>query len=150
MTFGVAALISWLLTAAFGTALLLLWAARSAARPLRRRPARAMYNRPPPYIPRTLVAAHVLVAVAGLAAWTAALVLAQERLAWAAFGSLLVVAVLGAGMFVRWLGSRRARRAARAATGAPAESRLPTAMVLGHGALGVTTVLLVVLSWLRG
>src|SRR2546429_3188265 len=81
MTFGVAALISWLLTAAFGAGLLLLWVARSTFRPLRRRPALAAYNRPPPYIPRTLVAAHVLVAVAGLAAWVAALVLGRDRYA---------------------------------------------------------------------
>ena len=39
---------------------------------------------------------------------------------------------------------------ARVAAGAPAESRLPTVMVIGHGVLGVATVLLVVLSWLRG
>src|SRR5689334_19253125 len=109
MSFGVAALISWLLTAAFGAGLVLLWVANSTARPLRgrRRPA---YSRPPPYIPRTVVAAHMLVAVAGLAAWTAALLLAREAFASAAFGSLLVVATLGVFMFTRWLGSRRARR----------------------------------------
>jgi hypothetical protein len=59
------------------------------------------------------------------------------------------VALLGASMFVRWLGSRRARRAARAVSGAPAESRLPTLVVYGHGVLGVTTVLFVILSWFR-
>lgn len=148
MTIGVAALIAWLLTAALGGVLVLMWAARSPSRPLRGR-RRPVYGRPPPYIPRSLVIAHVLLAVGGLAAWTAALVLALEQFAYAALATLLLVAVLGAGMFVRWLGSRRARRAARAPSGAPAESRLPTLVVVGHGVLGVATVLLVVLSALH-
>jgi hypothetical protein len=141
VSIGVAALISWLLTAVLGGVLVLLWTARSATRPL--------YGRPPPYIPRPLVAAHVLLAVAGLAAWIAALVLAEGRLAYAALAALALVALLGASMFVRWLGSRRARLATRGRGGAPAESRLPTLIVLGHGALGVLTVVLVVLSWVR-
>jgi len=148
VTIGVAALIAWVLTAAFGGVLVLLWAARSGIRPFRRgrRPA---YGRPPPYIPRWLVAAHVVLAVAGLAAWTAAVLLALERFAYLAFAALLLVALLGASMFMRWLGSRRARLATRALGGAPAESRLPTLVVLGHGLLGVATVVLVVLSWIR-
>ena len=149
MNIGVAALISWLLTAAFGAALVLLWTARSSTRPLRRR-RRPSYGRPPPYIPRSLVVAHVALAVGGLVAWTGALIAAEEGLAYAALGALLVVALLGASMFVRWLGSRRARLATRMQIGAPAESRLPTVMVLGHGLLGVATVVLVVLSWVRG
>lgn len=146
---GVAALISWLLTAAFGGVLVLLWTARSGSRPLRR-VRRATYGRPPPYIPRSLVVTHVALALGGLAAWTAAIVGALEGPAYVAVAALLVVALLGASMFVRWLGSRRARRAARAMDGAPAESRLPTMVVLGHGVLGVTTVVLVLLSWFHG
>ncbi|HEY7198805.1 MAG TPA: hypothetical protein VIC57_01275 [Candidatus Dormibacteraeota bacterium] len=148
MNIGVAALISWLLTAAFGGALVLLWTARSSSRPRRR--GRPSYGRPPPYIPRSLVVAHVALAVGGLVAWTGALIAAKEGLAYVALGALVVVALLGASMFVRWLGSRRARQATRMLIGAPAESRLPTVMVLGHGLLGVATVVLVVLSWVRG
>ena len=149
MDIGVAALISWLLTAAFGGVLVLLWTARSGSRPLRGG-RRATYGRPPPYIPRSLVVAHVALAMGGLAAWTAALFAAQEGLAYVAVGALLAVALLGASMFVRWLGSRRARRSARAMSGAPAESRLPTMVVLGHGVLGMATVVLVLLSWFHG
>jgi hypothetical protein len=141
---GVAALIAWLMTAAFGGALVYLWASRAtrSSRP-------SSYGRPPPYIPRWLVALHVLLAVAGLATWVGALVYLDE-LAYSSIVILLAVALLGASMFVRWLGSRRARRAARAARalgGAPAESRLPTLVVLSHGALGLTTVALVLLSY---
>jgi manganese efflux pump family protein len=149
MDIGIAALIAWLLTAALGGVLLLMWVAHSPSRPLRRG-RRPVYNRPPPYIPRPMIVAHVLLAVLGLAAWTAALTLAVEQFAYAALVAVLVVALLGAGMFVRWLGSRRARRVSRAHSAAPAESRLPTLVVLGHGMLGAATLLLVVLSAFRG
>jgi hypothetical protein len=122
-----------------------LWAGR-AARSAQR--GRHTYGRPPPYIPVWLVVTHVLLAVGGLAAWAAALVM-FDQLAFPAIGALVVVALLGASMFVRWLGSRRARRAALALNRAPSESRLPTLVVLGHGLLGITTVVLVLLSWLR-
>jgi hypothetical protein len=145
MNFGIAALICWLATAAVGGFLLYLWALRAARAGQRGRPA---YGRPPPYIPRWLVVAHVALAVGGLATWWAALFLLDE-LAYASIVALLAVALLGASMFVRWLGSRRARRAALALNRAPSESRLPTVAVIGHGLLGVTTVVLVLLSWFR-
>lgn len=143
MSYGLAALVAWLATAGLGAALVLMWTARATGR---RRAAAADYGRPPPYIPSWLVAAHVAMAVAGLVAWVAALA-GHEPLAFVALGALVVVAALGASMFLRWLGSRRARRVARALSGAPAESRLPTLMVLGHGVLGILTVLLVLLSF---
>lgn len=145
MSIGVAALICWLLTAAIGSSLVITWAAR-AARP--GRAPRPTYGRPPPYIPRRMVVAHVTLAAGGLVAWAGALVV-LDQLAFVAIAALLAVALLGGGMFIRWLGSRRARRAALMLSGAPSESRLPTLLVLGHGLLGVTTVLLVLLSWLR-
>lgn len=145
MSLGVAALICWLATAAFGAFLLYQWALRAARA---RQPGRPAYGRPPPYIPRWLVVTHVSLALAGLATWWAALVLLDE-LAYASLVTLLAVGLLGASMFVRWLGSRRARRAAVALHRAPSESRLPTVAVIGHGLLGITTMLLVLLSWLR-
>jgi hypothetical protein len=75
---------------------------------------------------------------------------AEERLAWTALALLFAVALLGTGMFVRWLGSRRVRRVSRSGAGPPAESRLPVLVVLGHGLLGGTTVLLVLTAALRG
>jgi hypothetical protein len=144
MSTGVAALISWVATAALGAVLVALWIAGGLAR---RRAAGAAHSRPPPYIPRSLVVGHVLVAVLGLAAWVGYLLVAPSA-GGVALGALVLVALLGASMFVRWLGSRRLRRVARAAAGAPAESRLPTIVVLGHGVLGVITVVLVLLSYL--
>jgi hypothetical protein len=142
MSFALLALLSWLATASFGGLLVLLWAQRSATR------ARIMYGRPPPYIPAWLVVVHVLLAVGGLAAWVAALAVVED-FAYFAVPSLVLVALAGASMFVRWLGSRRARRISHPLNRAPSESRLPTAAVVGHGVLGVTTVLLVVISYFR-
>lgn len=147
MNFGVAALISWLLTVALGGVLVVLWTARSMSRPRRNR--RPAYGRPPPYIPRPLVIAHVTLALGGLAAWTAALALASELYAYLASGALLLVVLLGSSMFVRWLGSRRARQVTRNPGRAPSESRLPALVVVCHGLMGVTTMALVVLSALR-
>jgi len=140
MSISLLALFSWLATASFGTLLVYLWARRAAAG------GRPTYGRPPPYIPPWLVVTHVLLAAGGLAAWVAALVLLDE-FAYFAVPALLLVALAGASMFVRWLGSRRARRVAQPLTRAPSESRLPTVAVVGHGLLGVTTVVLVLLSY---
>jgi hypothetical protein len=145
MSTGLAALISWTATAALGAVLLALWMGGALAR--RRAAGHVLHSRPPPYIPHWLVVGHVLSAVVGLVAWVAYLRVARPA-GGVSLGALVVVALLGASMFVRWLGSRRLRRVARAAIGAPAESRLPTIAVIGHGVLGVVTVVLVVLSYL--
>jgi hypothetical protein len=145
LDYGQLALISWLATAGFGGFLLFWWIGRLSRATAT---ARMTHSRPPPYVPRLLVFLHVLLAVAGLGAWVGALYLFDE-LAYVALPALGLVAVLGASMFVRWLGSRRARRAAHSVHRAPPVSRLPTVVVLGHGVLGVTTVVLVLLSYFR-
>jgi hypothetical protein len=144
LTLGLLALYCWLATAGFGGFLLYLWAGRIT----RSARGRLSYGRPPPYIPRWLVVTHVSLALGGLAAWVGTLALLDE-LAYVALPVLLAVALLGASMFVRWLGSRRARRAALALNRAPSESRLPTVAVISHGLLGIMTVLLVLLSYFR-
>jgi hypothetical protein len=146
MTFGVAALIAWLLTAGLGGLLVRMLIARGA-----RPPARAVsHGRPPPYITRSLIAGHMLLAVLGLVLWTGYLVLRADPLARVALVVLVPVALLGASMFIRWLGSRRMRRVSRGADGAPAESRLPTLVVLGHGLMGGITALLGLLAVIQG
>jgi hypothetical protein len=145
MSYALAALISWLATAGLGGLLLYLWTAR-AARSAHR--GRLSYGRPPPYIPPALVVAHVSLAVGGLVAWVGAVALFDE-FAYAALPALLAVALLGGSMFVRWLGSRRARRAVQVLNRAPSESRLPTLAVVSHGAMGILTVVLVLLSYFR-
>jgi uncharacterized membrane protein len=64
-------------------------------------------------------------------------------LAWAAFVILLPVALLGFTMFFRWIGVYRATPAAASTDVVPAERHLPVPVVLAHGALAATTLVLV-------
>lgn len=145
MNFGVVALITWLTTATLGGIMVYLWVARSLVRAANHVRVHSP-GKPPPYIPRPLVVVHVLLSMAGLGAWVGALEV-EDELAWPALAAAVVVALIGMGMFVRWLGSRRARRAARAVSGAPSESRLPVVVVYSHGMLGLATVLFLILSY---
>jgi hypothetical protein len=146
MTFGVAALIAWLLTAGLGGTLVGMLIARTARSPVRA----ISHGRPPPYIPSSLVVGHMLLAVLGLVLWIGYLILPADPLARVALVVLVPVALLGTSMFVRWMGSRRMRRVSRAADRAPAESRLPALVVLGHGVMGIITVLLAFLAVTHG
>jgi hypothetical protein len=65
-----------------------------------------------------------------------------DGLAWASFGLLLPVALLGFAMLFRWVAERREAGAASRA----AEQRFPVPVVVLHGVLAVTTLVLVLLS----
>jgi hypothetical protein len=122
----IAALITWLVTAAGGFVLLSTWIAKGGHRA-------GSGTRLAP----GLVFSHFTVAVIGLVLWIIYLVANESVLAWIAFALLLVVALLGFTMFARWIPVRRADTA---------ESRFPLAVVLGHGLLAATTLVLVLLS----
>ena len=98
---------------------------------------------------------------AGLIVWIIFLVAHAKALAWAAFVILLPVALLGFTMFFRWIGVYRgaavpapasvgspasASAAAPAGNAVPAERHLPVPVVLAHGALAATTLVLVLLA----
>ena len=111
---------------------------------------------------------HFLLAAAGLIVWIVFLLAHTKALAWTAFVILVPVALLGFTMFFRWIGVHRgtaapvpapARVGAPAAAGAPAapapaaagaavpaERHLPVPVVLAHGALAATTLVLVLLA----
>jgi hypothetical protein len=109
-----------------------------------------------------LIAAHVLPAAAGIIIWGAYLVVDEDWLAWLAVAALAMAVTFGLVMATRWIGVYRAKRArmrfvmARhgapddfaallAAEEGPAERHFPLLLVLGHGALAITTVTLVLL-----
>jgi hypothetical protein len=73
-----------------------------------------------------------------------------KALAWAAFVILLPVALLGFTMFFRWIGVYRAAPAAVPAAAStevvPAGRHLPVPVVLAHGALAATMLVLVLLA----
>ena len=152
----VAALIAWLVTALGGFYLLGKWLARGGARQQHAGPSR---------FPVPVIFGHFLLAAAGLIVWIVFLVAHAKALAWTAFVILLPVAALGFTMFFRWIGVYRsaavpapapARVGAPAAAGTPAaasagdavpaERHLPVPVVLAHGALAATTLVLVLLA----
>ena len=170
---GLAALISWVLAAASGGALVLRRRARRPRRPL-----------------QPVLVAHLSLALSGLAAWAAYLLTNWVALAWTALGVLLPVAGLGMATLILAIpdpgpdrvplaapgqppsptspvseGSRLADAAAarrptlsvrdRTATPSPAgsrpegrrrASRPPVLLIAAHGALATVTILLALLG----
>lgn len=148
---GVAALITWIITAAGGFVMLGLWISKGGAR----QPRTSQF-------PPALIFGHFALAAAGLIVWIIYLIADSDVLAWIAFVLLIPVAVLGFTMLVRWIPTYRARASVPAPTGAaeaaptaaavdqaPAEKHFPVPVVIGHGLLAVTTVVLVLLTALE-
>ncbi len=139
---GVAALISWVITAFGGLYLLVIWLIENEAS---ERGATATR------LPLPVISGHALLALAGLSLWIVYLLADRGVLAWGAVVILAVVTVLGLTMAFRWI---RVYRTPLPAGGSaivdtlavPAERNFPLFVVLGHGLLGVTTIVLVVLT----
>lgn len=135
----IAALIVWVVTALGGGFLLGKWIAGGG-------PTAPHASRFPP----ALIFGHFALAAIGLLVWIAYLVVDSHVLAWIAFGLLVVVALLGATMFARWLPARRATAGAGGAPAAePPERGFPVPVVALHGLLAVATVVLVILTALE-
>jgi hypothetical protein len=149
----IAALIAWLVTALGGFYLLGKWLARGGVRQQHASPSR---------FPAPVIFGHFLLAAAGLIVWIVFLIAHAKALAWTAFAILVPVALLGFTMFFRWIGVYRgtaapaparvsvgapsAASAAAAGEAVPAERHLPVPVVLAHGALAATTLVLVLLA----
>jgi hypothetical protein len=130
-----AALITWILTAGGGFVLLAIWLARGG---MTQQASGRNEIRPP------LILSHFLLAAGGLVVWIIYLFADSDALAWIAFATLLLVALLGWTMFAIWWRSKEAR-----AQGPPdtrPEARFPKPVIVLHGLLAVTTVLLVFLT----
>jgi len=142
----IAALVAWILTAAGGFVLLGKWISHGGTRS----PGTSRF-------PPGLIFSHFGLAAAGLVLWIIYLINDQDTIAWVAFALLVVVALLGFTMLVRWLPSYRARatvtasgagagRAAPEGVEQPAEQHFPVAVVGAHGVLAVITVVTVLLA----
>jgi hypothetical protein len=125
-----AALIAWLLTALGGAGLGYLWARGGG-------PAQAAGIR----TLRLLI--HAGLAVSGLVVWIVFVVDGNRVFAWIAVAVLVAVALIGMSMAVIWL---RGKAAPTVPTELPAEASFPLPVVLAHGALGATTLLLSLLA----
>jgi hypothetical protein len=137
----IAALITWLITAAGGFAMLGIWIQRGG-------------NRSPrtSKFPPGLIFGHFALAVIGLVLWIIYVITDTESLTWIAFVVLLPVALLGFTMLARWIPTYRTPKVLAAADtagsglGVPAEKHFPVAIVAGHGLLAATTLVLVLLT----
>ncbi|PRX66710.1 hypothetical protein B0I32_105150 [Nonomuraea fuscirosea] len=158
----IAALITWIVTALGGFAMLGIWISRGGLRRDEGAPTR---------LPSPVVFGHLLLAAAGLVAWILYLATGSAALGWTALVLLVPVALLGFVMLARWIPVHRAAApgtaapetsapatdafqttapgtAPGAAAGAvaPAERHFPVAVVIGHGVLAVVTLVLVLLT----
>jgi len=130
----VAALVAWIVTALGGFYLLATWIGKGGTR----RGADGTRFPPP------LIFGHFLLAAAGLVLWIIYLINDSEALAWISVVVLVLVALMGFGMLARWIPTYRSQTP----TGpdSPAEAHFPVAVVVLHGLLAVTTLVLVVLA----
>ena len=129
----IAALVAWIVTAGGGFVLFGTWIARGGPQQARTGESK---------IPPVLIGGHLLLAATGLVLWIAYVATDTDGLAWAAFVLLLPVALLGFAMLFRWVAERRTAGPASPA----AEQRFPVPVVVLHGVLAVTTLVLVLLS----
>ncbi len=105
-------------------------------------------------LPVPVISAHALLAVTGLVVWGIFLLTDRSRLAWTAVLILVLVAVLGFTMAIRWIKVYRTNAAPagrRAPVGGalstvPPERHFPVTVVIGHGVFAVATLTLVLLT----
>ena len=137
----IAALVTWLITAGFGSFMLIRWATSGGFRQV----PGAGTN-----FPRVRVFGHFGLAAAGLIIWIIYLVNGNMILAWIAAADLVLVALLGLLLVRQWTKDGRAAMtgAARSDGGGVdlAEQHIPRPPVVLHGVFAVSTVILVLLS----
>jgi hypothetical protein len=147
----VAALLTYLVTATAGLFLLTIWLIEYD---------HEFQTAAATRLPVPVISAHALLAVTGLAVWGVYLLTDRKRLAWATVVILVLVAVLGFTMAVRWVKVYRTnaapagRRAPAGGTSAggtsastvPPERHFPVSVVIGHGVFAMATLTLVLLT----
>ena len=135
------ALYTWMVTVLAGLLLLVIWIMEYD---------REFQSSAATRLPVPLITTHALLGMGGLLLWIGYLLVDKERLAWAAVAVLGTVALLGLTMAARWIGVYREfadpgpahnRRVA-----VPPERNFPVPVVVSHGILAVTTLVLVVFT----
>jgi hypothetical protein len=107
----------------------------------------------PSQLPVPVLFGHLSLALIGLGTWVGYLVLGSDTLAWASFGALCVIVLLGLTMFARWIPVYREPvpagvpgHALDQPLTAPAEGNFPVVVVAAHGLLAGGTLVLVFLT----
>jgi hypothetical protein len=139
----IAALFAWLLTVCGGLILLMIWIIEYDSE---------FQSTAATRLPVPVVSTHALLALVGLTVWLSYILVDQARLAWISVAILAMVAVLGLGMASRWITVYRTfakpgpSLASRRAV--PPERNFPVPVVIAHGLLGLTTIVLVLVTTL--
>ncbi len=148
----IAALLAWIVTAGFGFFMLGTWISHGGAR----NPALTHFSPP-------LAFGHFAIAASGLVVWVIYVLNDADVLAWISFGILVVAALGGDVLVLRWSKDRRARvdgavaasaerrgvdldAAGEAAANRLAEQQIPSPAVTLHGVFAGTTIVLVLLA----
>jgi hypothetical protein len=101
-------------------------------------------------LPVPVISAHALLGLGGLMLWIGYLLEDQQQLAWAAVAALGTVAVLGLIMAARWISVYRTvvdpGPSLTRSTTVPPERNFPLPVVVVHGILAVTTLVLVLFT----
>ncbi len=137
----VAALFTWIVTILVGLLLLVIWLLEYD---------REFQSAAATRLPVPVISAHALLGMGGLVLWIDYLLADEERLAWATVADLGTVALLGLIMAARWIRVYRAfvdpgPSLTRTVT-VPPERNFPLPVVVAHGILAVTTLVLVVFT----
>jgi hypothetical protein len=138
---GVAALFTWIATIMGGLVLLVIWIIEYDPE---------FQSATATRLPVPVISLHAFLGLSGLMLWVSYLLLRERRLAWATVCILGAVAVLGLVMAARWIGVYRQVAApgpslTRQAI-VPPERNFPLPVVILHGVLAVTTLVLVLLT----
>ena len=137
----IAALFAWILTVFGGLVLLMIWIIEYDSE---------FQGSAATRLPIPVISTHALLGMGGLAVWFSYILIDQDRLAWASVAVVGTAAVLGLAMAARWV--RVYRSFARPGPGLaskraiPPERNFPLPVVILHGLLAVTTVVLVLFT----
>jgi hypothetical protein len=141
----IAALFAWILTVFGGLVLLMIWIIEYDSE---------FQGSAATRLPVPVISTHALLGMGGLALWFSYILIDQDRLAWASVAVVGAAAVLGLAMAARWI--RVYRTFARPGPGltskraVPPERNFPLPVVIAHGLLAVTTIVLVLFTVLGG
>jgi len=137
----VAALFAWMVTISAGLVLLIIWIIEYDPE---------FQSAAATRLPVPALSAHAALGMFGLMLWIGYLLVGKQPLAWATVAALGTVALLGLTMAARWIGVYRTfadpgPSLTRSAT-APPERSFPLPVVVVHGLLAVTTLVLVLFT----
>ena len=137
----VAALFTWMVTICAGLVLFVIWIIEYD---------REFQSAAATRLPVPVISAHALLGMGGLLLWIGYLLIGQERLAWAAVAALSAVAFLGLIMAARWIRVYRLfvdpGPSFTRTIVVPPERNFPVPVVVAHGIMAVTTLVLVLFT----